>query len=104
MSFPGEGWEVSWSPDSSRIATWIDNGNTVGIYGVDGVRQALLGVLPGCAAAGDFDFSWLPDGKSLVGRSCDLPIDGQTPRVSRRPTPERTRRRRIRLTELALRT
>jgi hypothetical protein len=84
VSFPGEGWEVSWSPDSSRIATWIDLGNTVGIYGVDGVRQALLAVPPGCAAPGDFDFSWLPDGKSLVGRSCELPTNGQTP--ARLPT------------------
>ena len=84
MSFPGQGWEVSWSPDSSRIATWIDLGNTVGIYGVDGVRQALLTVPPGCSEPGDFDFRWLPDGKSLLGRSCELPTNGQTP--ARLPT------------------
>ncbi len=84
VSFPGDGWILSWSPDSSQVATWIDLGNTVGIYGVDGVRQALLAVPAGCAAAGDFDFRWLPDGKSLVGRSCDLPVDGQTP--ARLPT------------------
>ena len=84
VSFPGEGWEVSWSPDSSRIATWINFGNSVAIYGVDGVRQALLMVPPGCAEAGDYDFRWLPDGKSLVGRSCEVPINGQTP--ARLPT------------------
>ena len=104
VSFPGDGWKVSWSPDSTRIATWIDVFNTVGIYGVDGVRQALLTVPPGCAGAGDFDFRWLPDGTSLVGRSCDLPVDGRTP--ARLPTtdPRSSTSGRTRRTELALHT
>ena len=37
-SFPGTGWLVSWSPDSTRVATWIDDSEsrTIGIYGLDG--------------------------------------------------------------------
>ena len=46
-SFPGDGWLVSWSPDSTRVATWVDLGNTIGIYGFDGGRQALLTVPTG---------------------------------------------------------
>ena len=80
-SFPGQGWELSWSPDSSRIATWIDPGNTVGIYGVDGVRQAPLTVPPGCAHAGDYDPKWSSDGMSLIGRGCEVPVDGRPPQT-----------------------
>ena len=48
-SFPGEGWLISWSPDSTRVATWVRprQVDTIGIYGLDGVRQALLTVPPG---------------------------------------------------------
>ena len=45
-SFPGEGWLISWSPDSTRVATWVRLGDTIGVYGLDGVRQALLTVPP----------------------------------------------------------
>ena len=48
-SFPGEGWRVSWSPDSTRVASWIDLGKTIGIYGFDGGRQGLLTMPTGCA-------------------------------------------------------
>ena len=51
--------------------------NTIGIYGLDGVRQALLSVPPGCAAPGDFDPVWSPDGQSLVVAVCEVPIDGR---------------------------
>jgi Tol biopolymer transport system component len=79
-SFPGTGWLVSWSPDSTRVASWIDFGKTIGIYGVDGVRQALLTAPTGCALPGDFDPVWSPDGRSVVVWPCALPIDGTTPR------------------------
>ena len=41
-SFPGTGWLVAWSPDSTRVATWVELSQTIGIYGLDGTRQALL--------------------------------------------------------------
>lgn len=79
-SVPGVGWDLSWSPDSTRIATWIDLWETIGIYGIDGERQALLTV-PQCGS-GDHDPVWSPDGKSVVVESwlCEVPIDGGTPR------------------------
>lgn len=82
-SFPATGRLVSWSPDSNRVATWVDLGKTVGIYGLDGVRQALLTVPPGCGLPGDFDPVWSPDGTSLVIAGCVVPVDGRTP--GRRP-------------------
>lgn len=77
--FPGDGWLVSWSPDSTRVATWIEVFRTIGIYGLDGVRQALLTVPPGCALPGDFDPAWSPDGRSLVISPCVVPVDGRAP-------------------------
>jgi Tol biopolymer transport system component len=80
VSFPGTGWLVSWSPDSSRVATWVELDKAVGIYGLDGVRQALLTVPPGCKSPGDFDPVWSPDGTSLVIAACVVPVDGRAPR------------------------
>ncbi len=79
-SFPSMGWLVSWSPDSTRVATWVELEQTVGIYGLDGVRQALLTVPPGCPEPGDNDPVWSPDGKSVVIHSCEVPLDGRSPR------------------------
>lgn len=83
-SFPGIGWLVSWSPDATRVATWVgtgwaDLGRTIAIYGLDGVRQELLSVPPGCAEPGDFDPVWSADGNSLVVVGCVVPLDGRTP-------------------------
>ncbi len=92
-SFPGTGWLVSWSPDSTRVATSVDLGKTFGIYRLDGVRQALLTVPSGYVVHGDYSPVWSPDGLSLLmpiapigGRSeiWQLPIDGGTPQ--REPT------------------
>lgn len=91
-SFPGSGWRVSWSPDSTRVATWIEPEQTIGVYGLDGVRQALLTLPPGLLPPGDFDPTWSPDGASLLislaplpptqlaGQVWELPVDGRTPR------------------------
>jgi dipeptidyl aminopeptidase/acylaminoacyl peptidase len=80
-SFPSEGWRISWSPDSTRVAVWVRTWETIGVYGVDGVRQALL-TMPGGGGfqPGMFDPVWLPDGASLLVRSDVVPLDGSTPR------------------------
>ena len=92
-SFPGNGWLVSWSPDSTGIATWIEGSSqTIGIYGLEGARQARLTVPTGYSPPGDFDPVWSRDGASLLidlsppaptqdpGQVWELPVDGRTPR------------------------
>jgi Tol biopolymer transport system component len=77
--FPGDGWSISWSPDSTRVAVWVDFFETIGVFGVDGERQALLTVPPEMLSGGDHDPVWLPDGESLVLKGVVVPIDGSTP-------------------------
>ncbi len=82
-SFPGEGWAISWSPDSTRVAAWIDfyGDPTLGIYGLDGERQALLAVPPELTALGDVDPVWSADGTSLLlPLGGVVPVDGSPPR------------------------
>jgi Tol biopolymer transport system component len=89
-SFPGTGWLVSWSPDSTRVATWVEMPKTIGVYGLDGVRQALVTLPSGFGAYRDEDPIWSPDGASLLislrpepgfgtRQTWELPIDGRTP-------------------------
>jgi Tol biopolymer transport system component len=78
-SFPGEGWGIPWSPDSTRVAVWDswDEG-TIGVYGLDGVRQTLL--TPD-VRWGEADPVWSPDGESLLlGFEIEIPLDGSPPR------------------------
>jgi TolB protein len=80
--FPsGRGWEIGWSPDSTRVAVWVELSETIGVFGLDGERQALLTVPPGMLSGGDHDPMWLPDGESLMFPWEDVvvPIDGSTP-------------------------
>jgi hypothetical protein len=79
-SFDGQGWNIAWSPDSSRVATWVELGKTVGIFGLDGARQASLSVPSGCRLPDDFDPRWSPDGASVVIWPCEVPLDGSSPR------------------------
>jgi WD40-like Beta Propeller Repeat len=78
-SFPGEGWLIPWSPDSTRVAVWVSLFETIGVYGLDGVRQALLTMPPGWEPSGDHDPEWLPDGESLLVNQVVVPTDGSAP-------------------------
>jgi Tol biopolymer transport system component len=80
-TFPADGWDIGWSPDSTRIAVWDVLFETIGIYGLDGDRQTRLTVPPGMLAGGDHDPMWLPDGQSVMFPWDDtvVPIDGSTP-------------------------
>ena len=94
-TFPGTGWRIPWSPDSTRVATWDKLGRTIAIYGLDGVRQALLTVPPTKKLPnglprlrGDHDPAWLADGTSLLLPSrLEIPLDGSTPRLLPSPHP-----------------
>jgi Tol biopolymer transport system component len=83
-SFPSEGWGISWSPDSTRVAVWVhwfetgEEPRTIGIYGIDGERQTLL--TPHVIGGGEADPVWAPDGDSLLLANSEIPIDGSTPR------------------------
>jgi Tol biopolymer transport system component len=80
-TIPSQGWLISWSPDSTRLAVWITWGETIGIYGLDGERQTVLEVPGGLMAPGDFDPVWSSDGTSLfVPHGVEIPLDGSTPR------------------------
>ena len=82
-SFPGDGWAIAWSPDSTRVAAWVDfyGDAKLEIYGLDGVRQALLAMPPEWESSGDVDPVWSPDGASLlVPGGVEIPVDGSTPR------------------------
>jgi Tol biopolymer transport system component len=80
-SFPGQGWLISWSPDSTRVAVWIVWGETIGVYGLDGERQTVLTLPPGLMAPGDHDPVWSWDGGSLlVPHGVEIPLDGSAPR------------------------
>ena len=77
--FPGEGWEIAWSPDSTRVAVWVNFFETIGVFGVNGERQALLTVPRELLSGGDHDPVWLPDGESLLVPGVVVPIDGSAP-------------------------
>ncbi len=82
-SFPGQGWTISWSPDSTRVAVWDSWGEgdtTIGVYGLDGVRQAALTVPAWLMPAGDYSPVWSRDGASLLLPGVQVPLDGSTPR------------------------
>ena len=78
-SVPGMGWDIGWSPDSTRFATWVEFWKTIGIYSLDGDRHSLLTVTPGCSGGGDIDPIWSPDGESVLVSPCKFPIDGGAP-------------------------
>ena len=78
-SFPAEGWGIAWSPDSTRVAVWDLWPETIGVYGLDGERKAMV-TRPPWMRTGETDPVWSPDGESLVfGIHYVIPLDGSTP-------------------------
>ena len=82
--FSSDGWQIAWSPDSTRVAVWdtfdYEGPSTVGVYGVDGVRQAQLAMPAGWIPSGDHDPQWMPDGTGVWVEDVELPLDGSPPR------------------------
>jgi Tol biopolymer transport system component len=81
-SFPGEGWAVSWSPDSTRIAVmdvWGQGDATIGVYRLDGTRQAALTVPSSLTPSGDYSPVWSRDGSSILLPGVQVPVDGDAP-------------------------
>ena len=66
-TFPAQGWDIAWSPDSTRVAVWDVWPETIGVYGLDGARQTQLTMPSGWTNSGDDDPVWMPDGTSLIG-------------------------------------
>jgi hypothetical protein len=78
--FPAQGWQIAWSPDSTRVAVWDTTFGKIGVYGLDGVRLAQLTMPSEWSPSGDHDPEWMPDGASVWVENWDLPVDGSTPR------------------------
>ncbi|HJR46504.1 MAG TPA: DPP IV N-terminal domain-containing protein [Actinomycetota bacterium] len=74
-AFPADGWDIGWSPDSSRIAVWDTLFETVGVYGVDGARHALVTMPSWWQHRADLDPAWLRDG-TLAIDDVEIPPDG----------------------------
>ena len=89
----GVGWDIGWSPGGTR-RDMAPSRRRIGIYGIDGERQAVLHLPDGYCVCGDRDPMWSPDGNSLLlsmtraDASADvvveLPIDGGRRAGSRR--------------------
>jgi Tol biopolymer transport system component len=74
-TFPADGWDIGWSPDSSRVAVWDTLFEKVAVYGVDGTRHALVTMPSGWQPTGDHDPAWLRDG-TLAVDDVEIPPDG----------------------------
>jgi Tol biopolymer transport system component len=89
VSFPGAGRIVAWSPDATRVAVRTDT-DQIGIYGIDGVRRALIDVPRRDVLFRPYsDPVWSPEGRSILlsievpdadSGLWELPVDGGTPR------------------------
>lgn len=88
-SFPGQGWAISWSPDSTRVAVldvWAPEAGqdvTIGVYALDGTRQAVLTVPSALKPdSGDYSPVWSRDGSSILLPGVLVPLDGDAPTPS----------------------
>jgi len=79
-TFPFDGWEIAWSPDSTRVAGWDNLFATIGVFALDGTRLAELSMPAGWSPSGDHDPRWMPDGTAVTLDSVELPLDGSAPR------------------------
>jgi hypothetical protein len=77
-AFPADGWDIGWSPDSTHVAVWDSVFAKVGVYGIDGTRQAQIAMPSGWSPSGDHDPAWLRDG-TLAVDDVELPLDGGAP-------------------------
>ena len=80
-TFPAQGWDIAWSPDSTRVAVWDDYFETkftIGVYGLDGARLTQVTMPAGWEPSGDHDPVWMPDGSSLTVDDLKVPLDGGT--------------------------
>jgi Tol biopolymer transport system component len=83
QAYPQEG--IAWSPDSTRVAVWDEyhwrtSTYTIGVHGIDGTREAQIGMPPGWEPSGQSAPIWTPDGASLIVSQLEVPLDGGTPR------------------------
>ena len=84
--FPAQGSDrIAWSPDSTRVAVWDKHSwpkgtFTIGIYGIDGTRQAQIEMPPGWEPAFSGGPIWTLAGASLIVGELEVPLDGGTPR------------------------
>ena len=74
-TFRADGWDIGWSPDSSRVAVWDTLFEKVAVYAVDGTRHALVTIPSYWAHSGDHDPAWLRDG-TLAVDNVEIPPDG----------------------------
>ena len=74
-TIPADGWDIGWSPDSTRVAVWDTLFETVAVYGVDGTRHALVTMPSWLELSGDHDPAWLRDG-TLAVDNVEIPPDG----------------------------
>jgi dipeptidyl aminopeptidase/acylaminoacyl peptidase len=81
---PKLGYEIGWSPDSTRVAVWDEYGfregtYTIGIHGIDGSGAQF--VMPrGWAPSWSSGPIWTADGDSVIVSELEVPLDGGTPR------------------------
>jgi Tol biopolymer transport system component len=72
----GGGWGFTWSPDSRRVAVW-EPALTIGVYGVDGERQASLPEPTLKGGGNDAAPAWMSDGSALLLFGYGVvPLDG----------------------------
>src|SRR3954454_6579809 len=83
-AFLCDGWQIAWSPDSTHVAVWdtfdYEGPSTVGVYGLDGGRQAQLAMTSAWRPSGDHDPAWMTDGTGVRVENVELPLDGGAPR------------------------